>query len=373
MGVVGVEGLGDAAQVVDVGPGVEGVAHHRPLDGVGAADLALLGGRRAVGVPGVRADADPDRGRHEVTLVAGEPDLDAVGVLGGEGVVHRLEVGQRARGEVVALGGVDVEVVERLEVGAVAERDLDAGLVGLLDVAPPELVHPGEDVGLRARLPVLVDQRDLEVELRLPGGEAALRRLLLPAQLVQLRDDAGAVLGAVEGRYVAEAAHRLVGDAGLDLLGGPSPGDHGWAHPHGEGTLLLEVGDHRCEPRAEVVVGPVDDRALGEVGQVAPDLGQLAVEDEGGADDLGAAEPADGLGPPLGLHAGPAGGLEEAGGRPARDEVAVLLGGDRSQRQGGRHPGQATRDQTRPPYVSGPCTCKDARDDGLVAPTSEHS
>ena len=208
VGVVGVEGLGDAAQVVDVGAGVEGVAHHRPLDGVGAADLALLGGRRAVGVPGVRADADPDRGRDEVTLVAGQPDLDAVGVLGGEGVVHRLEVGQRARGEVVALGGVDVEVVERLEVGAVAERHLDAGLVGLLDVAPPELVHPGEDVGLRARLPVLVDQRDLEVELRLPRGEAALRRLLLPPQLVQLRDDAGAVLGAVERRYVAEPAHR---------------------------------------------------------------------------------------------------------------------------------------------------------------------
>src|SRR6478735_11786676 len=48
VGVVRVEGLGDAAQVVDVSAGGEGVPHHRPLHGVGAADLALLRGRRAV-------------------------------------------------------------------------------------------------------------------------------------------------------------------------------------------------------------------------------------------------------------------------------------------------------------------------------------
>ena len=116
----------------------------------------------------------------------------------------------------------------------------------------------------------------------------------------------------------------------------------------------LRWRDHRVEPGPEVVAGPVDDRPLGQVGEVALDPGQLAVEDQRRADDLGAAEPADGLGAPLGLHLRPAGRLEEAGGRPASDEVAVLLGGDRAQRQGGRHLGKATRDQTRPPYVSGP-------------------
>ncbi len=63
VGVVGVEGVGDAAQVVDLGAGGERVADHRPLDRVGAADVALLGGRGAVGVPGVGADPDRDRWR----------------------------------------------------------------------------------------------------------------------------------------------------------------------------------------------------------------------------------------------------------------------------------------------------------------------
>ena len=50
--------------------------------------------------------------------MVGEPEPDPVGVLGGERVDHGAEVGQRPRREVVALGGVDVERVERLEVGA---------------------------------------------------------------------------------------------------------------------------------------------------------------------------------------------------------------------------------------------------------------
>ena len=122
--------------------------------------------------------------------------------------------------------------------------------------------------------------------------------------------------------------------------------------------LPLEVGDQRGQPRVEVVAGPVDDRTLGEVGEVALDLGQLAVEHEPHADHLatvgGVAEPAHRLRAPLGLHARPRRGLEEAGGRLAGDEVAVLLRGDGAQCQGGRHPEKATRDQARPPYVSGP-------------------
>ena len=70
----------------------------------------------------MRADPDRERRRDQVALVAGQPDLDPVGVLGVEGVVHDLEVAQRPRREVVALGGVDVEVVEGLEVGRGAER-----------------------------------------------------------------------------------------------------------------------------------------------------------------------------------------------------------------------------------------------------------
>ena len=57
-----------------------------------------------------------DRGGDEVALVVGQPEGDPARVLRAQRVVHRLEVGQGPRREVVALGGVDVEVVERLEV-----------------------------------------------------------------------------------------------------------------------------------------------------------------------------------------------------------------------------------------------------------------
>ena len=120
--VVGVEGVGDAPQVVDARPRRQGVAHHRPLDGVRAADVALLGGRGAVGVPRVGADADRDRRRDEVALVVGQPEREPVGLLAAHGLGHGPEVAQRARREVVALGRVHVEVVERLEVGRAPSR-----------------------------------------------------------------------------------------------------------------------------------------------------------------------------------------------------------------------------------------------------------
>ena len=91
--VVGGEGVGDAAQVVDPGPGRERVADHLPLHRVGAADLALLGRGGAVGVPRVAADPDPDRRRHQVALVVGEVEPDPVGVLGAE----RRDHGARSR------------------------------------------------------------------------------------------------------------------------------------------------------------------------------------------------------------------------------------------------------------------------------------
>src|SRR3954447_20813462 len=75
--VVRVQGVGDAPQVVDLRPGLQRVPDHRPLHRVGAADLALVGGGRAVGVPRVRADPDPDGRGHQVVLVAGRGEAGA--------------------------------------------------------------------------------------------------------------------------------------------------------------------------------------------------------------------------------------------------------------------------------------------------------
>ena len=261
------------------------------------------------------ADADRDRRGHQVAPVSCQPHLYPVVVLGQQRVVHRLEVGQRARGEVVAVGGVDIEVVEGLEVGDVAPGDLDTGLVGLLDVATPLLVHPGQHLGLGAWAGLLAtcDERDLEVELRLSGREAPVDRLRLPAELVELCDHPGTLLRALEGRYVAQSAYGLVRDAGLDLLGRPPTGHDRWSHPDGEGPLGAQVRGERGEPVVEVVTGPVDDRAFGEVGEEALEPGELAIEDEAGTDQLVAAEEAHRLVAPLRLHRPPGGGLQEAG------------------------------------------------------------
>ena len=78
----------------------------------------------------------------------GEIEAEAVGLLCRQCREHGLEVAERPGGEVVALGRVDVEVVEGCEVRAGAVRDLHALLRGLLDVASPELVHPPQDVVL---------------------------------------------------------------------------------------------------------------------------------------------------------------------------------------------------------------------------------
>ena len=177
----------------------------------------------------------------------------------------------------------------------------------------------------------------------------------------------GPGLGALERGHVGQPVHALVGDALLDLRGAPAAGDDGRAHPDAEGALPGQVAGHRREPgsRSSITAGvPVEDRALGEVGEVALEPRELAVEHQRDADEGLAVVPAEGLGAPLGLDLGPARGLQEARARLGGDVRGVLGGRDGPDGQGGRsrHPGEATgaelrgRDQTRPPYLSDPCS-----------------
>ncbi len=155
-----------------------------------------------------------------------------------------------------------------------------------------------------------------------------------PAELQQLGDHPGTGLRPLGRRDVAEPAHGLVGDACLHGRRVPAAGDHRRAHPDAERAGLLQVAHHRGQPDAQVRGLPVDHRTLGEVGEVALDLRQLAVEHQPGPHGLLGArpEPAQRLAPPLALHRAPGGGLQEAGrpapGRQAPQEVEVLLGGD---------------------------------------------
>ena len=128
------------------------------------------------------ADPYPGGRGHQVALVVGQVEPDPVGVLGQQRGEHGLEVRQRPRGEVVPLSRLHVERVELRPDLDAALRDLDSGLGRLLDVAPPQLVHPGQQLLRR-----LGRERELEHKPRLAGGEA----------LVVIR------------RPPAEAAHRL--------------------------------------------------------------------------------------------------------------------------------------------------------------------
>src|SRR3954453_19656201 len=172
--VVRVEGGGGAAQAVNVTAGRQRVGDHHPLTRVGTAHLAPLGRRGAVRVRRVGADADHDACGDQVALVTGEVEPNALGVLSAQLREHGLDVPQPPRREAVTLGGVDVQIVERLQV--LTDCHLDALLRRLLEVATPELVHAPKQVVLR-----LAGQRNLEGELWMPGAEAVLRVPRQPA------------------------------------------------------------------------------------------------------------------------------------------------------------------------------------------------
>ena len=128
----------------------------------------------------------------------------------------------------------------------------------------------------------------------------------------------------------------------LDGGGVPAPDDHGRAHLHGEGALLLEVREHRLQPLVQVRRVPVDDRALGQVREIALDLGQLAVEHQPGADHLARplVEPAQVLRAPLRLDISPGRDLQWLADGQALDVRQMLLSADGP--QGQAHAGRSS-------------------------------
>lgn len=284
------------------------------------------------------ADDEHRRGRQVHPVVTGEVEPHPVGVLTVEGRPHALEVRQRAGPEVVAQSGDLVQPLPLLQVLVAALDDLDARLLGLLDVAAPQLVEVPVDLFEGA-----VGQRHLEDIAGLDVAEAGTAVLaLLPAHAAQLvRDLEGTRLDEV-GLDVAQALHVRVLDAALDGGGFPAPDDHRRAHLHGEGALVLEVREHRLQPVVEVRREPVDDRALGQIGEVTLDLGQLAVQHQTRADHVAGllVEPSEVLGTPLGLYVCPGGDLHVTSRGQALDVCQMLLSADGP--QGQAHSGRSS-------------------------------
>ncbi len=76
---------------------------------------------------------------------------------------------------------------------------------------------------------------------------------------------------------------------------------------------FLRCVGQRVQPGGQVVRGPVDDRPLGQVGEVAPDPRHLSEQHQPHTHErAGAVEPAQRLVAPLRLHRAPGGRLQEA-------------------------------------------------------------
>ena len=170
----GIEGVGDPAQVIDGAAGRVGIADHAPLQGIGGSHIAVSGCRGAVRIPGVLADDHHQGCCGNVPVVTSDVEAKAIGFDAVQLCPHALEVGEPARGEVIALRCLDIDLVKVREIVVVAARDLDAGLLGLADIATPQLIEAREHV-----VETAVREIDLEDIPGLHVTETCAVRLLL--------------------------------------------------------------------------------------------------------------------------------------------------------------------------------------------------
>ena len=101
-------------------------------------------------------NGDEGRRGDEISFMLGEEDLHATLFLSIQNVPHVLEVLQRTSREPITLGGLQVDLVESRQVFTGSELDLDAKLVGFLDVATPQLIHTLEELVLSLLSAILV-------------------------------------------------------------------------------------------------------------------------------------------------------------------------------------------------------------------------
>jgi hypothetical protein len=160
----------------------------------------------------------------------------------------------------------------------------DPCLGGLLDVAPPQLVHACEQLLRCAAL-----DRQLEDESWLAGREAFVVLRRPPSHLAQLVTSTGRLVIDVVRDRLAKPGHPFVGDGGLDRFGTPAPGDCGCPDSYAEGPRRAYVIRQRPQPLRNIRCCPVDHWAFRQVGEILLDLGQLPVQHQPGANRIVAA------------------------------------------------------------------------------------
>ena len=138
----------------------------------------------------------------------------------------------------------------------------------------------------------------------------------------------GVLVGAVRW-HVAQPLGLAAGDGVLEGRGRPAAYGQLRPHLHRERLLLLQGALQRAEDVLGVVRLPVEDGALGQVGEVALEAGRPAKQDQPGPDQRRAVEPAEVQVSPLGLDPGPGRALQEGRG-PLGDEREMGLAIDRA-------------------------------------------
>ena len=183
-------------------------------------------------------------------------------------------------------------------------------------------------------------QRHLEDVPRLHVTEAgAAVRALLPAQCGAAgRRPRRRAARCSRPRTSRSRSAAAFGDGGLDVSASQRRMTTGGPIFTAKAPVLLEVREHRVEPRRRRFVrGPVDDRALGQVGEVALDWGSAAAGRARRRRAVVAVEPAERRAAPTRPSPGPAGSCrnETADRRPDVREVLARRDPAYRERRGG--------------------------------------
>src|SRR5215211_1452790 len=225
----------------------------------------------------------------------------------------------------ITFGCLQVKLVELLEIIDGARPYSDTFLGCFPNVAAPQLIHAGEQIA-----GCLISNRQLEHETRLAGREAIIVARWSPTEAAHGIAQSGRLVVDHIRHSFAEPINLRISDGRLHRFRTPLTGDHRSADPYAERICPLDVLGQRVQPSGDVFGFPVNNGALGQVGEVLLDLGQLTVKDQpGAADAVVLVEPSDRLALPLALDFCPSGSLEEAHPWPALVEGHMLHSGDR--------------------------------------------
>ena len=194
--------------------------------------------------------------------------------------------------------------MEAREICSGANAHLHTGLVGLLQIAAPELIEVVEQTRLG-----LLEEIELEHVAWLDVAETGFRFPLLPPVLEQPGAKLQCTAVFLVRRDIAQSRATRV----LQRVVVPLAHFHGCADLQHERTVLFRVCNQRLQPTFDAPwIKPVDHRTLGQICKCLVDPRNPAVQHQTSANELPTVvEPADRFRRPIGFHVRPLRQLQE--------------------------------------------------------------